>query len=202
MKTIQGLAWPDKGGDRIDHALMHVGSLEVSLKRCRALARLRTAVQAGWNIGLWPRRLSEVFRRVITFEPDAISRECLVVNVPASVEVRSEALGEVTGLCGLKHKDLGGHKVIDGTTHQMLRLDDIELADLDLLQLDVEGWEGPALRGATATIDRCKPVIHVELRDINTNPGHRTTDVLAWLRSHGYRQVAKAPGSDFIFEAA
>jgi FkbM family methyltransferase len=202
MTTMHGLSWPDGiKASASAHALAHLGSLNVSVARCRASGRLGTAVQAGGNVGLWPRKLASVFARVITFEPDVVSRECLMVNVPASVEVRAEALGDISGRCGISHKSLGSHKVIDGSSVQMIRLDELGLTDLDLLQLDVEGYEGPALRGASETIDRCRPIIHVELRDLNHTDGHRTNDVLAWLAERGYTQVATAPGSDVIFEA-
>lgn len=182
---------------------MHLrASLEVSMARCVAQTRTRTAVQAGGNVGLWPRRMADVFSRVITFEPDAISRECLLANVPAAVEVRDEALSDRSGWCGMSHKGLGSHKVIaDGTTIRTLALDALNLTDLDLLQLDVEGHEGPALKGAEATIARCRPIIHVELRDLDQRYGMAVADVVAWLQARGYRQVAKAHGSDAVFEA-
>lgn len=201
MTTIHGVHWPDNVGTKWAHALAHLGSLDVSLARCRAQGRLRTVVQAGGNVGLWPRKLAEVFARAITFEPDAISRECCLANVPPSVDVRTEALGEVSCLCGISHKSLGSHKVTAGTSVPMIRLDELGLTDLDLLQLDIEGYEGPALRGAEATIARCRPILHLELRDLNTADGCRTSDIVAWLRPRGYRQVATAPGSDVIFEA-
>ncbi len=201
MTTIHGLQWPDTVGSKWEHALSHLSSLDVSIKRCRAQGRLRTAVQAGGNVGLWPRAMALEFARVITFEPDALSRECLTANVPASVEVRAEALGDRACLCDVKHKSLGSHKVVPGTTVQMITLDSLELQDVDLLQLDVEGYEGPALRGAAVTLARSKPIIHVELRDLNLASGHTAGEIVAWLRDRGYRQVAMAPGSDFIFEA-
>ncbi len=201
MTVIQGLHFPDDVGMRWQHALMHVkASLEVSLTRCKAQKRTRTAVQAGGNVGLWPRRMADVFNRVITFEPDAISRECLLANVPANVTVRPEALGEAPGLCGLSHKSLGSHKVTDGVTVHVTTVDALELVDLDLLQLDVEGSEGAALRGAEQTLARCQPILHVELRDLN--PLEPTVAIVSWLKARGYRQVATAQGSDVIFEAA
>jgi FkbM family methyltransferase len=199
--TINGLAWPDDVGGKWQHALGHLQSLNVSIARCRAAGRMGTAVQAGGNVGLWPRAMAEVFSRVITFEPDAISRECLLWNVPKSVEVRSEALGDVSGWCGISHKSLGSHKVTEGSSVRMMPLDELGLAPLDLLQLDIEGYEGPALRGAEATIARCRPILHIELRDLNQAAGCRTADVVAWLRARGYHQVATAPGCDVVFEA-
>jgi len=202
MTMIQGYAWPDNVGGQWAHALKHVqASLEISLMRCIAHSRTRTAVQAGGNVGLWPRRLAAVFSRVITFEPDAITRECLLVNVPPTVTVRPEALGEAIGWCGLSRKNLGSHKVTDGSTVPVMTVDALELDDLDLLQLDVEGYEWPALKGAADTLRRCRPVIHLELRDEIRHRRGTTAEVVSWLRAQGYHQTATAPGGDAIFEA-
>ena len=204
MTAIQGVYFPDTVGDQWAHALMHVHqSLEVSLARCRAQKRTRTAVQAGGNVGLWPRRMAQVFERVITFEPDRLSWECLRANVPDFVEVIPAALGETNGRCGLSRKNLGSHKVIDGDAVQMCSLDEsFDLHDLDLLQLDVEGYEWPALKGAERTLARCRPILHIELRDEVRHRKGTTKEIVRWLKDRGYRQVATAQGSDVIFEVA
>jgi FkbM family methyltransferase len=197
MIHLHGYAWPDDVGDRHAHALMHVQSLEVGLRFC---AQRRTAVQAGGNIGLWPKRLSEVFTRVFTFEPDAESRACLLQNVAANVIVSPAALGRADGACGLKHKGLGSHRVIDGATIAVTTVDGLGLEDLDFLQLDVEGYEMAALEGALETIERCRPVIQLELRNFTEKFGSSDAAVRALLSSRGYHQVARAQGSDFVFQ--
>lgn len=203
MTQIHGVYWPDTVGTQYEHALMHVAqSLEVSLARCLAQGRTRTAVQAGGNVGLWPRRMAEVFRRVFTFEPDVVSFECLTANAPSSVLATHAALGEHDGRCSVSRKNLGSHKVIAGDAVPMVRLDSLGLDDLDLLQLDVEGYEWPALKGAAETLDRCRPIVHVELRDEVKHRVGRTRDVVLWLQARGYRHVATAQGCDAIFEVA
>lgn len=197
MTQIQGVWWPDDVGTKWQHAFRHVQSLEWTLKRCK---QRRTAVQAGGNIGLWPRRMAEWFTRVITFEPDAISRACLQQNVPPSVEVRDEALGERVSACDLSRKSLGSHRVQEGTALPMIALDVLQLVDVDLLQLDVEGYEWHALQGARETIARCHPLIQVELRGFTEKYGQTDEAVSTYLYGLGYRIVSKQPGSDVVFE--
>lgn len=200
MIQIKGLWWPDTVGDQYAHALMHVESIEWAIKRCKLR---RKAVQAGGNVGLWPRRLAQSFDKVITFEPDDVSRECLLMNVPDNVEVGVTVLGSEFGSCGIKHRGLGSHNVIDGDVCEMAPLDDMGLEDVDLLQLDVEGYEWHALKGAEDTIRRCRPIIQVELRDSPlARHGSTPGEVRAWLAARGYRQVSAQQGSDFVFEAA
>lgn len=196
MIRHEGFWWPDDVGEKWRHALMHVASADVGLSYCR---RHRTAVQAGGNIGLWPRRYAEQFARVLTFEPDAISRACLERNVPGHVVVSGEALGAAAGRCAVEHRSLGSHRVVDGDDVAMTTVDTLALDDVDLLQFDLEGYEGQALLGASQTIERCHPVIQVELRGFADRFGQSVASIREWLRAHGYRQVATAQGSDFIF---
>lgn len=193
---IQGLSWPDDVGERWQHALKHVHSIEWAIAHC---ARRRTAVQAGGNVGLWPRRLAEVFARVITFEPEPVSRACLTRNVPASVEVRAEALGAADRACAVKRRSLGSHRIVDGGDVPMVALDSLALSDVDFLQLDVEGYEGQALLGARETIARCHPLIQIELRDMGGPYGDNDAAIRQWLGALQYREVSRQQGSDFVF---
>jgi len=197
MSEIQGIWWPDDVGEKWRHSVDHVASLDVGLSFCTTR---RTAVQAGGNIGLWPRRLAETFNRVFTFEPDDTSRRCLRLNVPPNVEVSAKALGRARGSCGLKHRSLGSHRVIevDGDI-TVTTVDALDLYDVDFLQLDIEGYELHALQGAVETIRRSHPVIQLELRNFTAHFGHTDEEIRALLRELGYRQVASAPGSDVIF---
>lgn len=199
MTQIHGLWWPDDVGTKWKHSLKHVRSVEWAITHC---ARRRTAVQAGGNMGLWPRRLAEAFARVVTFEPDAISRACLQRNVPPSVEVRTEALGAVPGWCAMAHSSLGSHHVEDGQAVEVTTIDALGLTDLDFLQLDIEGYEWHALAGAVATIQSCRPLIQVELREFTARYGKSDSDVRTLLASLGYQEVAQQPGNDVVFEVA
>lgn len=199
MIQIHGLFWPTDVGDKWRHSLKHVRSLEWAIAHC---PRKRTAVQAGGNVGLWPRRLAQVFSRVITFEPDAISRECLQRNVPANVSVFPCALGAGAGVCDIERASLGSHRVIAGDRVPVLPVDAFELPDLDFLQLDVEGFEWFALDGAARTVLRCRPLIQVELRNFGAQYSKTDADVRVLLESWGYREASQQPGNDVVFEVA
>lgn len=197
MIQIHGLWFPNDVGDKWQHALMHVKSLEWAIAHVR---QRRTAVQAGGNVGLWPRRLGAAFQRVITFEPDAVSRACLIENVPTNVQVMDCALGAAAGACAVRHKGLGSHHVCDGDAIAMQTVDALALADLDFLQLDVEGYEWSVLKGAAETIDRCRPLIQLELRPPQlARYDSRAVDVREWLAARGYREVSAQQGSDYVF---
>jgi FkbM family methyltransferase len=196
MKLIDGIYWPDDVGEKWRHAVAHVGALEWSLQAC---GKKRTAVQAGGNIGLWPRRMAEVFAHVYTFEPEPISRACLERNVLKNVTVSCAALGDRAGTCDMVRRSLGSHRLIEGQTIQVTTVDALEIPDLDFLQLDVEGYEWHALKGAQATVQRCHPLIQVELRGFTDKYGQTDAAVRGMLGAWGYREIAQRPGSDFLF---
>lgn len=153
-------------------------------------------------MGLWPRRMADVFARVITFEPDAISRACCASNVPAKVQVREEALGASPGVVAIERESLGSHHVNEhGYMVPVTTVDALGLDDLDLLQLDIEGYEWHALQGARHTLERCRPLVQVELRDFTRRYGHEDQDVRDLLASLGYLEVSQQPGNDVVFEA-
>lgn len=196
---LPGFCWPEGTREsQKEHALAHVRSAELAIGLCK---RRRTAIQAGGNVGLWPARFAESFERVLTFEPEPVSRACLAQNVAAfaNVTVRAEALGDTPGACGIDRRSLGSHNVVDGASVAIVTIDSLELVDVDLLQLDIEGYELRALRGGAETIRRCRPVIQVELRGFTEKYGDSDAGLIEFLVGLGYREKARVPGSDVVF---
>jgi len=133
----------------------------------------RICIQAGGCLGIWPLRLAQLFDRVITFEPEPTNYYCLQMNTAHlnNVETHNAALGQRSG--GSVHMTLtdtgnsGAHYALPGGDIPVVCIDDLGLDDVDLIYLDVEGYESQALRGATETITRCKPVIGVEDKQLH-----------------------------------
>lgn len=195
MKTNVLMRWPDGTEEhQKEHALRHVKILDVAIRACGD--RRRTAVQAGGNVGLWPIKLAAHFKKIITFEPEPISFACLKQNVRhlKQVECRQEALGAIGQMCGIERRSLGSHRICQGFDIKMIRLDSLELTDVDLLQLDIEGGEYPALLGAEKTIRKSRPIIMLEF--LSKDAENCCTE---WLKAKSYRCTTTL-GRDFIFE--
>jgi FkbM family methyltransferase len=64
----------------------------------------------------------------------------------------------------------------------LLAIDQLGIADLSMIQLDVEGYELPALQGAIGTISAQRPVIVVE---------DNARNCAAFLADLGYSEVAQ-----------
>lgn len=166
------------------------------------------AVQAGGNLGLFPKRLAEDFKVVHTFEPDAHLFKCMQFNVNESnVVMRQAALGNsndgVNVLC--RRRDPTGKPEHEGLTHvsgrgkiPQVRIDDMDLKTCGLIYLDIEGYELYALRGAEKTIERCRPVIGVEINKNIAYYGGTKQQVRDWIIGKGYKKVADLH-SDEVF---
>lgn len=160
----------------------------------------RVAVQAGGHLGVFPKVLSSYFTSVYTFEPafDLFAHLCHNAPEPNIFKFQA-ALGDARRMVGLSRVRRDGKpNSHEGITHvagdgpiPTLRIDDLGLPVCDLIQLDLEGWELYALRGAVQTIARCRPVLSVE---VNKNQGFVGINP-DWLRdcvkSLGYRFVTR-----------
>jgi len=127
------------------------------------------ALDIGANVGLWSRDLVKSFGRVIAFEPVAVFRECLEHNVTgANFEVRPIALGDQDTMgTMIITEDNSGHSHLDPNTMgagdvQVVRLDNLNLHDINYIKIDCEGYEYRILQGAEQTIRRCRPVVVIE----------------------------------------
>ena len=172
-------------------------------------AQRRSAVQAGGNLGVFAMELASRFGGVYCFEPHGRIFRDMVHNLRDvdNVFPMQAALGAEHGgiqvTRGRRRKThLPPH---DGVTHvsgtgpiPRLRVDDLALTDLDLLVLDLEGYELWALMGADETVARCRPVVMVEINENCEFEGIKQDDVRTWLRIRGY-QLALREFSDEVW---
>lgn len=192
------------------------GSLERWLASAQAHVELalqhtagrKVAVQAGGHIGAWPYYLARHFGEVITFEPDAINQKCLRHN--CFTDRPADAGHIILSVCALSDQarrhpwyrsisNTGKHKlkpirrankgIIAGEV-QTIMLDSLNLKACDLICLDIEGHELPALMGAAATIERYRPTVLIEELGHGANYGIAPGVVGQWLIGGGYRLAA------------
>ena len=196
-----GVFYPSK--DRIIKTHGAAARLDVPriVSRCRTK---QVAVQAGGNVGLWPKELSKHFEKVITFEPDSLNFQCLELNCNgnARIERHNKALADEEKRVGLLRdvKNCGAHQVTEGNDIETATIDSLALPACDLIQLDIEGYELKALKGAERTIDAFKPVICVELKRLGEAFGIKDEETINWLQEKGYRQVERI-SRDYVFTA-
>lgn len=158
------------------------------------------AVDGGAFVGEWSTVMAGRFAVVHAFEPCEKSRNRLTANAPANVTVHAEALWHerdtVDVLAPPKRSTLESRyvKPAEKGAVQAVPLDELELQSCGLIKLDLEGAEYFALLGARRTIERCKPVIIVEMNKRGrTNFGLDGPLAAELLAQFGYELAYERP---------
>ena len=153
----------------------------------------RVCLDIGSNIGQWTRPLAERFDSVVCFEPNANFRECFTKNI-----VDNNVIVWPYGLSDKSHKadqDFNSTVLKEGNGHIECRtLDSFKLTNVDLVKIDVDGYEVPLLNGAKETLDRNNPVINIEMKyDKRPDIAHKSARILKDL---GYRFVKRTKSDE------
>jgi len=189
-----------KGALRVDGRLTYQYPLYQSgLKHCH---RRRVAVDVGAHVGLFSYWMVRDFAQIVAFEPVEAHRECWVANVPARAGdvLHACALGAGPGTVDMETTpgSSGGTRVAGQGDIPLCTLDSLGLPMIDLLKIDVEGYELEVLQGAAATIVRCRPVVIVEQRAKQVASfQHGPADAVAFLRHFG-ATVAWTDKRDYV----
>jgi FkbM family methyltransferase len=171
-----------------------------------ALHRPGTLLDIGAHEGLLALPLARLpGARVIAFEPLATARAALLRAAAshANITIRPEALSDAPGEATLSiplldgdpqwqwastAKSYAAHSstrvAIRRETVSAITLDSLDLADCTAIKIDAEGAEYAILRGARATLARCRPMLTLELEERHAEGC--TWSVPAFLDALGY----------------
>jgi FkbM family methyltransferase len=195
--------------DVIGHGVLTEGAYEHDLLAAldalldRSGVGRSVALDVGANIGNHSRWFSRRFQRVIAYEPHPVVAEVLRANAArcgtGRVEVRPIALGASRATCRLVDdaRDNSGSSHLagaDGDAGGGYRVEvdcgDADLAgrlrpdeSVDLVKIDVEGFELDAMRGLEDTLRRHHPAVAFE-----SFGRQRLQEAIAFLRGVGYDQ--------------
>ncbi len=156
----------------------------------------RICIDIGANVGLWACDLVNEFQTVIAFEPVEEFRDCFKKNVKGSnYIVESVALGRTETFIEMSIvQGNTGHSHINPTslgkgTIPLKTLDSYNYENIDMIKIDVEGYEEEILAGAMNTILKNKPVIVVEQQKHEYKDAITDKPSIKILESWGYRVV-------------
>jgi FkbM family methyltransferase len=129
-------------------------------------------VHAGAGFGDFLPALKDC-NRVFAFEPNPLMYKCAlqatILNNLTNVSLYKSALGENNCKSSLKNIDDTGlemgprSEIGEGIIIDMIKLDGFFSEKIDLIHLDLEGYEFEALKGAKELIKRDKPIIVLEI---------------------------------------
>lgn len=164
-------------------------------------------VEAGANIGAHTVPLSRIVGEsgaVHAFEPININHRLLSANLLdndcLNVKTYQAALGRDVRIVDFVDPDPGAEdnfgafgfyasSLAPKTVCTQITVDSLNLARLDLLKVDTEGHEREIIEGALATLDRCRPILHLESLNhhaASLAPDGHATWFMDRLRGRGY----------------
>jgi FkbM family methyltransferase len=132
----------------------------------------KTFVDVGTNVGIWSLPMMHQFKTVVSYEPSKQNIECLKANIPTGIDLREKAIANFTGFADFHQagKNCGDGKLcregVKSTyTVPVVKLDDEGLSNVDLIKIDVQGWEYEVLDGAIELISRDRPWVIFEVNE-------------------------------------
>ena len=136
------------------------------------------AVDVGANFGCWTLPLAKHAHRVVAIEPQKPVYSLLVRSIfrgkHSNIDALNCAAGHEDGKILVPVVDLekgtnfGGITLLEGVNEgevtRLRRLDDVLGGyPVSFIKIDVEGFEDHVLEGARKTIERCQPILFVEM---------------------------------------
>ena len=182
--TIDGIRYNLDLGEMIDSNVLLLGGHEprtmATVRRC--VSNGDTALDIGANAGYYTLPLAQFVGptgRVVAFEPTEWAYEKLQVNIGLNdfTNIRTEklALSDSAGRREVASSETAFRASwpLEGRPHsrpvelvEFVRLDDYvgeNVASVDFMKVDVDGFELRVLRGAVETLRRFRPILLVEI---------------------------------------
>ena len=143
-------------------------------------------------VGTWTMKINPFCGRVVAFEPDPLHYECLVKNVPEEVETHQLAVGNDKKMISLSEDNFTQAKRVVGEGNiPMVTIDSLNFTDVDLIKIDVEGYEMEVLKGGDNTLQNVKYLM-IELNNNSKKYGSSNLEIEKYLRKKGFRTMIKA----------
>jgi FkbM family methyltransferase len=209
--TRNGIAMELDLSNLVDHAIFFGVPKEKGLENLLSLAKVDSVVfDVGANIGFLTLRFASACTNgfVYSFEPGrknfARLQKNLALNSLLNIKAFQMALGERTEskqLYEMYSFNTGANRILNTSVEKKVSetvsvssLDDVvaslNLDRLDILKIDVEGYELFVLRGGQKTIERFMPILFVELADDNLKHHNLSSrDVIQFILKMNYSIV-------------
>lgn len=166
-------------------------------------------IDVGTNVGWTVLNLARLSHTgtVFGFEPDPFNygqcRDNVKLNSFRNIELFPVGLSDVNAQLTMEVRvpsNRGGNRI--STTSQghkvdVVRLDDFEpvkkATHIDLIKIDVEGYEMNVLKGAVHLLQKHHPVLFIEMDDSNLkDQGYSAKAMIGFLHNAGYRNITSA----------
>jgi len=149
--------------------------------------RFNTVLDIGAWCGTWAKEMENYSKKIIAFEPDEIHFACLEKNCATNCEPRQLAVGNNSKFISLTKDNFTQAKRISGDGNiQMVTVDSLEMEDIDLIKIDVEGYEMEVLKGAKKTLATTQYVM-IEVNSNTGKYGSSNRECMIFLKELGFK---------------
>ena len=172
------------------------------IKYCESQTKkMKTVIDVGAWCGTWAKAIEPFAKKVIAFEPDKTHFECLQRNCTVNCTPRMEAVGAQLQEVSLTEDNFTQAKRVDEKGNiRMITLDHMEYENVDMIKIDVEGYEMEVLKGATKTLESVKYLM-IELNNNTKKYGSNNIEVEKYIVSLGFK-VLMEHWPDKVFHRA
>ena len=137
--------------------------------------------------GTWSKAIESYAKRVVAFEPDPLHFHWLEKNCTINCIPRNQAVGSTDGFISLTEDDFTQAKRVAGEGKiPMVTIDGLEYDNVDLIKIDVEGYEMEVLKGAEQTLNTCQYIM-IELNNNSKKYGSSNRIIEKYLQDKGYK---------------
>ena len=149
--------------------------------------KFNTVIDIGAWCGTWAKALEPFAKKVIAFEPDKVHFACLERNCTINCDPRQEAVGSENKHISLTEDDFTQAKRVEKEGDiRMVTLDSLAYENVDLIKIDVEGYEMEVLKGADNTLADTQYLM-IELNNNTKKYGSSNIDVEKHIKSLGFK---------------
>jgi len=157
---------------------------------------LRRAIDCGAHRGEWTLAWKDRVGQIECFEPNVEILPFFKENTEGiqNINLYQHALGDKPGTVAMDYETHLGtyHVTAEEGPYEIKTLDSYNFTDVDVIKIDVEGYEIPLLDGAKDTIMTNRPWIQIEANETGSKFYDRPKkQILEKLDSFGMKRMAK-----------
>ena len=172
------------------------------LEWCRSRdKKFNTVLDIGAWCGTWSAEFAPYCKKIYAIEPDRTHFECLLKNLSSfdNIELLDYAVGDIETRVSLTDDNFTQAKRIYSIGDILMKtVDSFKFEDVDLIKIDVEGFEMNVLRGAKDTLKDCN-FLMIELNNNSKKYNSSNAEIEKYLQELGFTTlIDKWPDKVFV----
>jgi FkbM family methyltransferase len=205
FQQANGLWCPVTGQTCYDWTMAEIHLPKLLMDSCKQFNKpVKNVIHAGGNMGIYALEFAKECKNVYVFEPADENFAALALNcaMKDNIFLYKAALGNdhrtIDVVNDTADKQCGAWKVKGSGNIPTLKIDDLNLDDVSIIHLDIEGYELFAIKGAENTIKKCEPLLSFEVLNHNMDFGYTQTELFDYVMSLGYKSSLRV-GNEILF---